>query len=104
MGEVLVYVVTDIRVIQPDQTESILPDPDRDLITLVTCTPLGINTERILVTAERITPTPLEDAQTATASLSLAFPWWAVVFGLGVIAVASFVWVTGRNRKSTDFQ
>ena len=57
--------------IQPDETEAILADPDRDLVTLVTCTPLGINSHRILVTAERITPTPAKEIAAAAAKPEL---------------------------------
>lgn len=56
LNEVITYQVVDVQVIDPDQTEAIIADPDRDLITLVTCTPLGINSHRILVTGERISP------------------------------------------------
>ena len=65
LDEVLTYQVVEAQVIEPHETTEILPDPGRDLITLVTCTPLGINSHRILVTAERITPTPLKDIAAA---------------------------------------
>ncbi|MGJ9372651.1 sortase [Nesterenkonia sp. CF4.4] len=41
------------QVLEPDETESLYREAGRDLVTLVTCTPLGLNTHRILVTAER---------------------------------------------------
>jgi sortase A len=58
LDQVLAYRVVSTQVIEPGETEAIRADPERDLVTLVTCTPLGINTHRILVTAERVTPTP----------------------------------------------
>lgn len=104
IDEVLSYRVVDTQVIEPDETEQILADPDRDLVTLVTCTPLGINTHRILVTAERITPTPAEDIEAAERTPDLpGFPWWAVAFGAAVIVVAVYLWWSGsphgQNRS-----
>ena len=49
-GEVLTYRVITIEVVAPEDSKALYPDSDRDLVTLVTCTPLGINSHRILVT------------------------------------------------------
>lgn len=102
LGEVLTYQVTEILVIDPHQTEAIKANPQRDLVTLVTCTPLGINTHRILVTGERILPTPIEDQTAATGPTGLPhFPWWAVVMALVIIGVATYIWRSGYDRPST---
>lgn len=96
MGEVLTYQVVESQVIEPSETHAILADPERDLVTLVTCTPLGINTHRILVTAERITPTPIADIEAAQAVPTLpGFPWWAVVLAGVVTAVGLYIWRSG---------
>lgn len=47
------YRVSDIQVVEPDDVARLAAQPGRDLITLVTCTPYGINTHRLLVTGER---------------------------------------------------
>ncbi|MFZ1381787.1 MAG: class C sortase [Scrofimicrobium sp.] len=96
LGQVLTYQVVEKQVIEPDQTKAILADPDRDLVTLVTCTPLGINTHRILVTAERITPTPIADLERAGAVPELpGFPWWAVILGVVMVAEGIYLWKSG---------
>lgn len=96
LDQVLTYQVVETRVIEPDQTEQILADPNRDLVTLVTCTPLGINSHRILVTAERVTPTPPEDVEAATAPPELpGFPWWAVTGGAVVLVTGLYFWRSG---------
>lgn len=76
------------------------PDEGRlageDLVTLVTCTPLGINSHRILVTGERVTPTPVEDIAAAGDALDIpGFPWWAVMLGAGTLVLSAFVWRSG---------
>lgn len=96
-GQVLSYQVIDTRVVEPDQTESLFPQLGRDLMTLVTCTPLGVNTHRILVTGERITPTPVADLETAGEAPEIpGFPWWAVGLVAGVMVIGGYVWWTRR--------
>lgn len=95
-GEVLTYEVRDVVVVKPDETNSLRAEQGRDLVTLVTCTPLGINTHRILVTGERVTPTPIRDIENAgRASTIPGFPWWALGLGAGLTLVAGLVWRAG---------
>lgn len=96
LDQVLTYRVFDTKVVDPDQTESLRPVEGKDLVTLVTCTPLGINSQRILVTGERITPTPQEDVDAAGAPPDIpGFPWWAVVLVGGTVLVGAYVWRSG---------
>ena len=53
LGDTYYYKVVEINTVQPDETEYLLPENDRDLVTLVTCTPYSVNTHRLLVTGER---------------------------------------------------
>ena len=53
LGEDHAYEVTSIEVVLPDETDSLVIVPGEDLCTLVTCTPYGINSHRLLVHAER---------------------------------------------------
>ena len=93
--EVLTYEVRETKVVSPEDTESLGVQDGRDLVTLVTCTPLGVNTHRILVTAERVTPTPQSDIDAARAAAHVGFPWWAVILGLGIAVLALFFWRSG---------
>ena len=92
-GEVLTYRVVETKVVEPEQTEELRADPDRDLMTLVTCTPLGVNTHRILVTGERI-PTPDDDVAGERPDVP-RFPWWALALGAGVVLDGIYVWRAG---------
>ncbi|WP_284233507.1 class C sortase [Arenivirga flava] len=96
-GEVLTYRVTDTRVVEPEDTETLLPVLGEDLVTLVTCTPLGVNSHRILVTGERILPTPAADVEAAGRPSELpGFPWWAVILGAVLLLGTVYVWWSGR--------
>ncbi len=54
LGEVLTYQVDKISVVNPDQVEGLAIEEGRDFCTLITCTPYGINTQRLLVRGTRI--------------------------------------------------
>lgn len=97
-GEVLTYRVESTRVVEPTDTASLLAEEGRDLVTLVTCTPLGINSHRILVTAERITPTPLEDVEAGLAPPEpLQFPWWLALYVVAVLGILVYLIVSLRS-------
>ena len=53
LNEVLTYKIYETKVILPDEIDELQITSGKDLITLVTCTPYGINTHRLLVKAER---------------------------------------------------
>lgn len=102
-GEVLTYKVTSKQVIEPNENEAIAAVPGKDLATLITCTPLGINSHRILVTGERVLPTPEKDKEYQGKPSDLPrFPWFVVVYVGGVVAAILFVWLMGRPVKRED--
>ena len=53
-GEMLAYQVNEIVIIEPEDVESLDIKSDEDLVSLITCTPYGINTHRLVVTGNRI--------------------------------------------------
>lgn len=96
-GEVLTYRVRDTQVVAPDETETLYPFAGEDLVTLVTCTPLGINSHRILVTGERLLPTPPEDVARAGATPDIpGFPTWIVGLAGAAALLSLYVWWSGR--------
>jgi sortase A len=98
LGETLTYRVVGTEVVLPDDTASLAVVPGKDLVTLITCTPTGVNTHRLLVHAERA-PDVADPASVADGAVPLGFPWWmlgdvaALAAGAGVIA-----WRHGRRR------
>ena len=54
LDRLLTYEVDQILIVEPTDVEALLPTPGRDYCTLVTCTPYGINTHRLLVRGKRI--------------------------------------------------
>ncbi len=54
LDQVLTYEVDQILIVEPQDTEALLIEEGKDLCTLVTCTPYGINTHRLLVRGHRV--------------------------------------------------
>ncbi len=54
LDEVLTYEVDQIRIVKPHETEELVIQQGEDYCTLVTCTPYGVNTHRLLVRGRRI--------------------------------------------------
>lgn len=96
-GEVLTYKVYDKKVVEPEDTESLHVEKGRDLATLVTCTPLGINSHRILLTGERVYPTPQKDIEDAGKKPEVPyFPWWIIWTGASFVGIGVYIWWSGR--------
>ncbi len=91
LGEVLAYEVDAINTVLPTDTSLLQIEEGKDYVTLVTCTPFGINTHRLLVRGHRVPYTPEQEA-TATAEKPAASSWTqhyltGLGIGLGVVAV-----------------
>ena len=54
LDETLTYEVDQIKIVLPHETEDLLIQDGRDLCTLVTCTPYGVNSHRMLVRGHRV--------------------------------------------------
>ena len=106
-GRHLKYQVTDIRVVLPHETESLNKVEGKDLATLITCTPYGVNTHRLLVTGERV---PMDDeaaaAEAAQVKGAVMKPWMiAVLASVAVILlVAGILWLRSRKRNNEEPQ
>ena len=62
LDEILTYEVDQILIVEPHETEALLIQQGQDLCTLITCTPYGVNSHRLLVRGHRVEN--LEEAQT----------------------------------------
>lgn len=54
LNEILTYKVYEIKVVLPDNIDELRITSGEDLVTLVTCTPYGVNSHRLLVKAKRV--------------------------------------------------
>ena len=65
-GEVFAYQVDQIEIVEPNQTQGLALFNGKDYVTLVTCTPYGVNTHRILCRGVRVPYVPGEEDQVKT--------------------------------------
>lgn len=97
-GQRMKYQVRSTEVVLPDQTDSLRTQPGKDLLTLVTCTPYGINTHRLLVHAERVPMDP-DEARVLDESTSTT-QWWMWALGaLSLLILVSLIWWLLREKK-----
>lgn len=105
LGEEHAYRVTGKETVLPEETESLVVEDGRDLVTLVTCTPYGVNTHRLLVHAERC-ELPAEwgekdEANTAAASAEVEVPLLEfTLIGLAIALGLLTSWlIVSRKRR-----
>ena len=86
LGDTLAYQVDQIKTVEPKESEDLEIVPGEDHVTLVTCTPYGINSHRLLVRGIRIPYTEVKDETPATAATARSGLSAAMVRQLEVIA------------------
>ena len=84
------YVVTKTEVVKPNQVDKLITESTKPTLTLVTCTPIGTAINRLLVTAEQVTPDPTNakkpavnassEAQEMPSNAPTLFEWLAGLF------------------------
>ena len=94
LDETLCYEVDKISVVKPEDTSALAVEDGQDLVTLLTCTPYGVNTERLLVRGHRVPYVEEEVKEEKTvlsgSSLHTNYHLWVFV-GLSVTALFVFV-------------
>lgn len=70
------YVVTKKEVVKPENVGALTYETDKSVLTLITCTPLGTALNRLLVTAEQVSPNPsnLQPAPSSDGGVDVAIP------------------------------
>lgn len=99
-GQKMKYQVTSTEVVLPHETESLAQQPDKDLITLITCTPYGVNSHRLLVHAERVPLDPEDEAAFNQKNAILQWWMWALLI-VAALAIAFLIhWIRKERRKA----
>ena len=103
LGEVLAYQVDNIATVLPTDTSLLQIEEGKEFVTLVTCTPFGVNTHRLLVRGHRVPYVPEQEA-TAAAEKPAASSWTrhyltGLTIGLGAVAVAGGGYFLMRGKR-----
>ena len=79
LGKNLTYQADQIKIVLPENVSDLAIDPEKDYVTLVTCTPYGVNTHRLLVRGVRV-------AEAETQTYQKAPSTWYRQYGYGILA------------------
>lgn len=103
LDDVLAYEVDKINVVKPNETNDLKIVPGQDYVTLVTCTPYGINSHRLLVRGHRVEYDPdLEKQESKKANNDVWFKEYikSIVSGIGIIVlIIIFIVVLKRVKR-----
>lgn len=105
LDEVLAYEVDQIRIVEPHELELLEIEPGQDLCTLVTCTPYGVNTHRLLVRGHRVEARAEAQQVRVAADAMQIDPVLVAPAVAAPLLVLLLVWVlatTRRPRRSKD--
>ena len=96
LDETLAYEVREIYTVLPHDTTYLEIETGEDLCTLVTCTPTGVNTHRLLVQGSRIPYVPVEETETSAVPYEEnTDSYWEKQYWLGIrLGLAAMVFLT----------
>lgn len=100
-GRVMKYEISERRVVLPTETDNLRPVEGQDLVTLITCTPYGVNSHRLLLTGHRV-PVTDEEAREILNQKHNPWQWWMIltlVIALAVLA-AVITWTVRSIKRS----
>ena len=103
LGDTLAYKVDTIHTVLPTDTSLLQIEDGKDLVTLVTCTPFGVNTHRLLVRGHRV-PYVSDQEVPAAAEKPAASSWTqhyltGLGVGLGAMAVIGGAYFLVRRKR-----
>lgn len=101
LNETFTYQVDEINIVLPDETQKLNIIKGEDHVTLVTCTPYGINSHRLLVRARRIEPEEEKILLRVPADATQVDPMLVVPFiVMPLVIIMIIVWTVGGKKKS----
>lgn len=104
LGNTLAYKIIDIYVIKPDETETLKITEGKDYVTLITCTPYGVNTHRLAVRGERVPYTENEEKSETIISRTSESTWLieykkALILGAIILIITLIIFFYIRHRR-----
>lgn len=86
-GQTLAYRVSAVQVVLPNDLKPLARDPRRDEVTLITCTPYGVNSHRLLVTGQRVALHEVAQGVLEDRFVPRIQPWMRLRLGLTAAAL-----------------
>lgn len=102
LDETMTYSVDQILIVLPDELDALEIVPGRDLCTLVTCTPYGVNSHRILVRGHRVENEETADTIRVTADAIQVEPVIMAPLVAAPMLLILLIWLLIPSRKKRD--
>ncbi|MDD5882364.1 class C sortase [Stecheria intestinalis] len=105
LGDTLTYEVDQIKVVLPDELEDIEIEEGKDLCTLVTCTPYGVNTHRLLVRGHRVETVQQNHVRVVSDAVQIEPVKVAVAAGiplLVIIMLLRMIFAGKKHKKGSE--
>lgn len=106
LNEVLTYQVYDIEIVEPDDSSSLYIQEGKDIVTLITCTPYGQNTHRLLVHGQRIEEKEAEKIKEPVPEKEMTWEDYAMIVAISIsviflilLIVSSVLRIIHRKRN-----
>ena len=104
LDQTLAYEVDQIKTVLPTELGDIQAIPEKDLVTLLTCTPYGVNTHRLLVRGSRTVYVPQEEEAVRTmekqeTGLTLKLSGVGMILGLCLLVLLAIFLMVRRKRR-----
>ena len=100
LNETLYYLVDQILVVEPKDMSILKIEPEMDLCTIVTCTPYGINSHRLLVRGRRIDgPEAMKALEIYSEATTMNTNWVLAVAAIPVVIIVVVVQLIRWRRK-----
>lgn len=103
-GEKTKYVVREIQTVLPEDTDSLQPVAGKDLLTLITCTPYGVNSHRLLVHAERV-ELDVKEAEKALSEVNTPWQSWMTWLAVAIVIITAWMlleWWFARSKAKSS--
>lgn len=101
LDETLIYKVTAKNIVKPDNISLLSVDDRKDLISLITCYPYGVNSHRLIVTAERLSEIPLTTDENKSSVENTINPILVIVV-VAILSAAVMLFIRKIKRKTKN--
>ena len=105
LGDTLTYEVDQIKVVLPDELDDIEIEEGKDLCTLVTCTPYGVNTHRLLVRGHRVETVQQNHVRVVSDAVQIEPVKVAIAAGiplLVIIMLLRMIFAGKKHKKGSE--
>lgn len=106
LDEVLTYEVDQVHIVLPHEISELRIEPGKDLCTLLTCTPYGINSHRLLVRGHRIDTVRQSEIRVTADSIQVDPPLVALFIGAPILLLLTLavLLLPLKSRKQTEIE